>query len=645
MKRILAILLCLSLLLGSASVLAEGAAVSAPRENVTDVEPPDIISITLKENKKTLKPGNKLHVEVKLSDRSTVNEVRAQFFNESKEHYISFDLHYDAGSDSFKGEYTLSKLDVNGSYVLNYLNAEDKYGNSSFRWDGKGIASFKLTGAADDGYVKGKVSFKENGKTLRPGDQMYVEVKLSSAVKKATHAIVWFKLEGRDNYSSGYHIDMVSSKEYKGSFSFEEGVRNGKYNLTSVTIEDDDWNTLATVKVSGLSVTIKGGSDDNKPPVFSSVTLKEKGKTLTAGDTVHVSLAVKDASRIQYVDAGLYDKEPVSFWDEKTNQARGKNRPGTYIEMHYNSSTKKYEGSLVLPANLPDGKYRLYVYAGDEAGNYVDKAYDKQYIIYKSPDVVDNGMKDFLGECFRAFLDKDPTAAEVKKYGMPLASGEQKAVDVILTVMKKSGLTSGEAAAKALWQVMQGKQPDASALSKTVANLKTGAETAIDALNNKTFRQRCNNWGIVPGNLGSKTSDTKVSSVEVNGGRYILKGSKASLAGVTDRNIKNLVIPDTVTANGKTYKVTEIEPIACRALGKLASLTIGKNVKKIGQFAFADCKKLKKITVLSTKLKTVAAGAFENIKKTAAFKCPKGKASKYKKLFQAGGAPKKAKFN
>ena len=99
MKRILAILLCLSLLLGSASVLAEGVAVSAPRENVTDVEPPDIISITLKENKKTLKPGNKLHVEVKLSDRSTVNEVWAQFYNASKEHYISFNLHYDAGSD------------------------------------------------------------------------------------------------------------------------------------------------------------------------------------------------------------------------------------------------------------------------------------------------------------------------------------------------------------------------------------------------------------------------------------------------------------------------------------------------------------------------------------------------------------------
>ena len=44
MKRILAVLLCLSLLLGSMAALAEGGAVTAPRTNVTDTDPPEIIS-------------------------------------------------------------------------------------------------------------------------------------------------------------------------------------------------------------------------------------------------------------------------------------------------------------------------------------------------------------------------------------------------------------------------------------------------------------------------------------------------------------------------------------------------------------------------------------------------------------------------
>ena len=233
----------------------------------------------------------------------------------------------------------------------------------------------------------------------------------------------------------------------------------------------------------------------------------------------------------------------------------------------------------------------------------------------------------------------------MKQFGKPLASGKHKAVDVILAVMQKSGLLTGEPAAKALWQVMQGKEPGSTDLAKTVKNLKTGPEYAIDSLNNAVFRRRCNAWGILPSNLGNKVSDTKVTGVEVDGGRYILKGSTASLAGVTDKNIMKLVVKDTVKANGKTYKVTEIEPVACKGLAKLTTLTLGKNVKAIGMGAFADCKKLKKVTILSKKLKTAGTGCFENIKKGATFKCPKGKASKYKKLITKNGkAPKKSKF-
>ena len=77
MKRLLAVILCLSLLLGSVTVLAENAAlnsVSGQRANVTDTEGPNIIKITLVENGQTLKPGDTVHIKVKVDDRSDIAE-------------------------------------------------------------------------------------------------------------------------------------------------------------------------------------------------------------------------------------------------------------------------------------------------------------------------------------------------------------------------------------------------------------------------------------------------------------------------------------------------------------------------------------------------------------------------------------------
>ena len=131
--------------------------------------------------------------------------------------------------------------------------------------------------------------------------------------------------------------------------------------------------------------------------------------------------------------------------------------------------------------------------------------------------------------------------------------------------------------------------------------------------------------------------------MDVSGGHYTLSGSKATFTGVTDKNVKSLTIQDTVTANGKTYKVTKIDSSACKGLKKLASVTIGKNVTGIGQSAFKDCAKLKTVTINAAKLKTVGKDAFAGIQKKATFKCPKKQKDAYKKLIKPN-APKNVKF-
>ncbi|MDE6026340.1 MAG: leucine-rich repeat domain-containing protein [Lachnospiraceae bacterium] len=71
-----------------------------------------------------------------------------------------------------------------------------------------------------------------------------------------------------------------------------------------------------------------------------------------------------------------------------------------------------------------------------------------------------------------------------------------------------------------------------------------------------------------------------------------------------------------------------------------------KNVKKIGKQAFNGCKKLKSITISTTKLKSsnVGANAFKGIYSKATVKVAKSKKVAYQKLIKSKGAGKNVKY-
>ena len=121
-------------------------------------------------------------------------------------------------------------------------------------------------------------------------------------------------------------------------------------------------------------------------------------------------------------------------------------------------------------------------------------------------------------------------------------------------------------------------------------------------------------------------------------------------------------IAKTIKANGKTYKVTAIAANALKGNKKVTSVSIGSNVEKIGKKAFANCTKLKTVTVNGNKLKTIGQSAFSgdknlkavNLKKVktlktvgkSAFKgvskkvtvrVPKNKKAAYVRIFKKGG--------
>lgn len=101
-------------------------------------------------------------------------------------------------------------------------------------------------------------------------------------------------------------------------------------------------------------------------------------------------------------------------------------------------------------------------------------------------------------------------------------------------------------------------------------------------------------------------------------------------------------VPNKVTINGVSYKVTSIAKNAFKGNKKLKKVTIGSGVTSIGANAFSGCKSLKTIVIKSTKLKTVGKNAFKGINKKAVIKVPAKKLKAYKKLFKSSTGFKKS---
>ena len=177
-------------------------------------------------------------------------------------------------------------------------------------------------------------------------------------------------------------------------------------------------------------------------------------------------------------------------------------------------------------------------------------------------------------------------------------------------------------------------------------------------------------------------SSYKVTKSDAKDGEVTFAKPKSSVKGTVK-------IPDTVTIDGITYKVTAIEANAFKNNKNITKVIIGNNVTVIGKNAFAGCaklktvkigaavktigdkafykgtsltnitipakvtgigksafegcKKLKRITVKSTKLKSVGKKALKGIRTKAKIKVPKSKLAKYKRLFKNKGQGKNVK--
>ena len=124
--------------------------------------------------------------------------------------------------------------------------------------------------------------------------------------------------------------------------------------------------------------------------------------------------------------------------------------------------------------------------------------------------------------------------------------------------------------------------------------------------------------------------------------KYKVTGtSSVAFNGIVSTKTTKVTIPKTVKYGGKTFKVTSIADNALKNKTKVTGVSIGENVTTIGKNAFYGCKKLKTITIKTTKLKSVGKNALKNIYAKATIKVPSKKYTAYKKLLKGKGQGKK----
>lgn len=123
----------------------------------------------------------------------------------------------------------------------------------------------------------------------------------------------------------------------------------------------------------------------------------------------------------------------------------------------------------------------------------------------------------------------------------------------------------------------------------------------------------------------------------VGGNQYIvLKAGLTVRFSKANPKAKTVTIPNTITADGISYKVAEVGANAFKNNKKVKKVTIGANVVKIANKAFNKCPSLRNVIIKTTLLtkKTASKKCFSKVHKKMVIKVPKKVKKSYAKIFK-----------
>ena len=153
---------------------------------------------------------------------------------------------------------------------------------------------------------------------------------------------------------------------------------------------------------------------------------------------------------------------------------------------------------------------------------------------------------------------------------------------------------------------------------------------------------------MTDGSSGSSSSAYKKGDL-VTIGNIVYKISgyndkRVRVMRLVDKQVTNVVVPNTVSFGGRTYSVTCINANALRGNKYIKKVTLGKYIRSIEHNAFYNCPKLAKVVINSKDLVNISNYAFKKTKSSLKVYVPtRGLISTYRSLLLDGGMSRTAK--
>ncbi len=516
-RKILAVMLCLALLLGSGTSLA------AKRDTilkVSDNQPPLIATITIAENGQTLQPGGVVHIAAKVEDSSVISNVYGWLRKPNNNGYVHYNMKYNPATDQYETTYTFKATDTNGVYLFDEIYAQDQYGNYRYL-GGSRFGQVSLTGGgapSETTNIIKELAFIPNGATITAGtrDRLDFHVKLDAdpgQFRDVYVDVARVDEDGNWNHSYGFGSDYNETTGYwEGSAYLNDFIVNGKYAVVYVGIEtqDGNYNSYSPATQDAYFI-LTGGVDDETPPVVENVFFAESGRTLGPDSEIHIQVKATDAGTgVDHAYAqfeGPNGREQTDAQYIEYHHSWGTSSDGIYLG--YNEATGMLEGTMKLPYDMVNATYYLtYLDVYDKAGNYDYLNLENMYFTFNGPDIISNQIDDFVVRAYNIIFGRDVDPSGRETWGKLLATGGATAAEFINLLLSSDEYTlkkhTSAETVDILYQAMLGRAADesgkagwAQALDQTgsIATVINGFAGSVE------FRGICHPYGIKPGSV------------------------------------------------------------------------------------------------------------------------------------------------
>jgi len=395
-----------------------------------------------------------------------------------------------------------------------------------------------------------------------------------------------------------------------------------KYLIANIFNKDNKDHVIVLYPTNGTGNQTKllGAAEKRITPTEATVTIKanEIGRTTTVIDGVTYNIVCD---------------EPAAVNDKATLSSDAQVAERTYLEKDY-----------------PEGTFAKSGIA--EAIAKAKEVAQKEKVTKLEIKEADDALKKALGK-----LDEVKASGKTEVQTKIAQAAEKKEADYTKESWANFAKAKRDAEMAFASETATAKQLKDAADALDIA-MKALEAKKPDNNNDNNNGNNGNNNSQTPA-IGSVITDaTGIFNYKVTGNNTV-EVKNMTAKGKAKSSVK---IAKTIKANGKTYKVTAIAANALKGNKKVTSVSIGSNVEKIGKKAFANCTKLKTVTVNGNKLKTIGQSAFSgdknlkvvNLKKVktlktvgkSAFKgvskkitvrVPKNKKAAYVRIFKKGG--------